>query len=146
VGHYCLICFYKLIVDLVSPRIPGKTLTVVCVGMPVITAYLSDFIDTSSTALGSRQNRDNYLLFLDEVTEVHWVWGAVTPSCGPVFTKVLMYFLISVSKCLGQRSHAISSFVQVLMGQEFSGFDSIDSISHGCLCIRRCKSIMLSFL
>lgn len=57
-----LICFYKLIVDLVSPRIPGKILAVVCVGMPVITVYLSDFIDTSSTALGSRQDRDNYLL------------------------------------------------------------------------------------
>lgn len=80
-----LICFYKLIVDLASSseptRIPGKKLTVVCVGMPVITVYLSDFIDTPSAALGSRQGRDNYLLFADEVTEVHWVWGAGTPLC-----------------------------------------------------------------
>lgn len=80
-----LICFYKLIVDLASSsestRIPGKKLTVVCVGMPVIAVYLSDFIDTPSAALGSRQGRDNYLLFVDEVTEVHWVWGAGTPLC-----------------------------------------------------------------
>ena len=65
---------------------PRKDTNSVCVGTPVITVYLSDFIDTSSTALGSRQDRDNYLLFVDEVTEVHWVWGAVTPFCGPAFT------------------------------------------------------------
>lgn len=128
------------------PRIPGKIATVVCVGMPVVTVYLRDFIDTSSTALGSRQDRDNYLLFLDEVTRVHRVWGAVTPFCGLVFIWVLMDFLISVSKCLDQRRHLMSPFVQFLVVQEFLGFDSINSISHLCLCIRRRKSIMLSFL